>query len=196
MLVRNRETNRNIISIAVVPSKQKVLVQPKLKHNNVRLIRYNCSTRLWDAVYECLAIHALLKRCVFNLDLKSCVCLCSFYEKKTSVHEALCDNIDTRLALEEMRALVGQSNTYTAARRSAKLPPNRMLLQSIALYLTDMLKVAWPKSSYVELDFGHNWYLDATKELLFVYYLSNALLWLLQWISWDLETMEAHWSAC
>uniref|UniRef100_A0A8C1Y470 Cysteine--tRNA ligase, cytoplasmic n=1 Tax=Cyprinus carpio TaxID=7962 RepID=A0A8C1Y470_CYPCA len=57
----------------------------------------------------------------------------SFYEKKTSVHEALCDNIDTRSALEEMRALVGQSNTYMAARRSAKLLPNRMLLQSIAL---------------------------------------------------------------
>uniref|UniRef100_A0A9J8BFT8 cysteine--tRNA ligase n=1 Tax=Cyprinus carpio carpio TaxID=630221 RepID=A0A9J8BFT8_CYPCA len=64
----------------------------------------------------------------------------SFYEKKTSVHEALCDNIDTRSALEEMRALVGQSNTYMAARRSAKLLPNRMLLQSIALYLTEMLK--------------------------------------------------------
>uniref|UniRef100_A0A671MW01 Cysteine--tRNA ligase, cytoplasmic n=1 Tax=Sinocyclocheilus anshuiensis TaxID=1608454 RepID=A0A671MW01_9TELE len=64
----------------------------------------------------------------------------SFYEKKTSVHEALCDNIDTRSALEEIRALVGQSNTYMAARRSAKLPPNRMLLQSIALYLTEMLK--------------------------------------------------------
>lgn len=81
-----------------------------------------------------------------------CVCLCSFSEKKTSVHEALCDNIDTRLALEEMRALVGQSNTYMADRRSAKLPPNRMLLQSIALYLTDMLKVARQKSSYIKLD--------------------------------------------
>uniref|UniRef100_A0A8C1TAH3 Cysteine--tRNA ligase, cytoplasmic n=1 Tax=Cyprinus carpio TaxID=7962 RepID=A0A8C1TAH3_CYPCA len=74
----------------------------------------------------------------------------SFYEKKTSVHEALCDNIDTRSALEEMRALVGQSNTYMAARRSAKLPPNRMLLQGIALYLTNMLKVARQKSSYIE----------------------------------------------
>uniref|UniRef100_A0A8C2KUE5 Cysteine--tRNA ligase, cytoplasmic n=1 Tax=Cyprinus carpio TaxID=7962 RepID=A0A8C2KUE5_CYPCA len=69
----------------------------------------------------------------------------SFYEKKTSVHEALCDNIDTRSALEEMRALVGQSNTYMAARRSAKLLPNRMLLQSIAL-------------SNTALDFGHNRY--------------------------------------
>ncbi|XP_053348980.1 cysteine--tRNA ligase, cytoplasmic isoform X2 [Clarias gariepinus] len=64
----------------------------------------------------------------------------SFYEKKESVHEALCDNIDTRTALEEMRALVGQSNTYMAARKSAKLLPNRMLLESIAHYLTDMFK--------------------------------------------------------
>ncbi len=36
---RNRETNRDIISFAVVPSKQKWSVQPKLKHNNVRLFR-------------------------------------------------------------------------------------------------------------------------------------------------------------
>ncbi len=52
---RNRETNRDIISVAVVPSKQKIFVQPKLKHNNVHLIRYNWSTRLWDALYEWLA---------------------------------------------------------------------------------------------------------------------------------------------
>ncbi|XP_062845828.1 cysteine--tRNA ligase, cytoplasmic isoform X3 [Trichomycterus rosablanca] len=64
----------------------------------------------------------------------------SFYEKKEAIHEALCDNIDTRSVLEEMRALVGQSNTYVAARKSAKLLPNRMLLQSIAHYLTDMFK--------------------------------------------------------
>ncbi|XP_058237319.1 cysteine--tRNA ligase, cytoplasmic isoform X2 [Hemibagrus wyckioides] len=64
----------------------------------------------------------------------------SFFEKKESVHEAMCDNIDTRTALEEMRALVGQSNTYMAARKSAKLLPNRMLLQSIAHYLTNMFK--------------------------------------------------------
>ncbi len=54
-LSRNRETNRDIISIAVVASKQILFAQPKLKHNNVRLIRYTCSTRLWDALYECLA---------------------------------------------------------------------------------------------------------------------------------------------
>ncbi|XP_060715063.1 cysteine--tRNA ligase, cytoplasmic isoform X1 [Tachysurus vachellii] len=65
----------------------------------------------------------------------------SFYEKKEGIHEALCDNMDTRTVLEEMRALVGQSNTYMAARKSAKLQPNRMLLQSIARYLTDMFRI-------------------------------------------------------
>ncbi len=49
------QKQRNRFSTAVVPSKQKWFVQPKLKHNNVHLIRYNCSTRLWDALYECLA---------------------------------------------------------------------------------------------------------------------------------------------
>ncbi|XP_033841246.1 cysteine--tRNA ligase, cytoplasmic isoform X1 [Periophthalmus magnuspinnatus] len=65
----------------------------------------------------------------------------SFYERKRLVHEALCDNMDTRTALEEMRVLVGHSNSYVANRKSAKLRPNRMLLESIATYLTYMLKV-------------------------------------------------------
>eukprot|EP00063_Salmo_salar_P008321 XP_013983156.1 PREDICTED: cysteine--tRNA ligase, cytoplasmic-like [Salmo salar] len=64
----------------------------------------------------------------------------SFYERKAVVHEALCDNVDTRSTMEEMRALVTQSNTYIASRKSSKLQPNRMLMKSIALYLTDMLK--------------------------------------------------------
>ncbi|XP_066557221.1 cysteine--tRNA ligase, cytoplasmic isoform X1 [Amia ocellicauda] len=65
----------------------------------------------------------------------------SFYSRKAAVHAALCDNLDTRTAMEEMRALVSSSNTYMAARKTAKLAPNRMLLQSIATYLTDMLKI-------------------------------------------------------
>ncbi|XP_041917205.1 cysteine--tRNA ligase, cytoplasmic isoform X2 [Alosa alosa] len=63
------------------------------------------------------------------------------YERRAAVHEALCDNIDTRTAMEEMRSLVSQSNTYIASRKSSKLLPNRMLLQSIAVYLTDMLRI-------------------------------------------------------
>ncbi len=42
----NRETNRDIIRVAVVPFKQKLFVQPKLKHNNVHLFRYTGRTRL------------------------------------------------------------------------------------------------------------------------------------------------------
>lgn len=67
----------------------------------------------------------------------------SFCDRKSAVHQALCDNVDTRTAMEEMRVLVGQSNSYIASRKSAKLKPNRLLLESIAVYLTDMLKVSF-----------------------------------------------------
>ncbi len=40
-----KQKQKDIISVAVVPFKQKLFVQPKLK-DNVRLVRYNCSTRL------------------------------------------------------------------------------------------------------------------------------------------------------
>ncbi|XP_075907101.1 cysteine--tRNA ligase, cytoplasmic isoform X2 [Nelusetta ayraudi] len=64
-----------------------------------------------------------------------------FHDRKSAVHQALCDNVDTRTAVEEMRVLVGQSNSYIAGRKSAKLKPNRLLLEGIAVYLTDMLKI-------------------------------------------------------
>ncbi|XP_055987995.1 cysteine--tRNA ligase, cytoplasmic isoform X2 [Sorex fumeus] len=64
-----------------------------------------------------------------------------FFDKKAAVHEALCDNVDTRTALEEMRALVGQCNLYMAARKAARRRPSRALLGSVALYLTRMLKI-------------------------------------------------------
>ncbi|KAG8522564.1 Cysteine--tRNA ligase, cytoplasmic, partial [Galemys pyrenaicus] len=65
----------------------------------------------------------------------------SFYDRKTAVHAALCDNVDTRTALEEMRALVSQCNLYMAARKAVRRRPNRALLESVALYLTHMLKI-------------------------------------------------------
>ncbi|KAJ7994606.1 hypothetical protein DPEC_G00251210 [Dallia pectoralis] len=64
----------------------------------------------------------------------------SFYDRKAAVHAALCDNVDTRGAMEEMRGLVTQGNAYMAGRKSSRLQPNRILLQGIALYVTDMLK--------------------------------------------------------
>lgn len=73
-----------------------------------------------------------------------CCCFSSFHDRKLAVHQALCDNVDTRTAMEEMRVLVGLSNSYIASRKSAKLTPNRLLLEAIAVYLTDMLKVSFP----------------------------------------------------
>ncbi|XP_051919857.1 cysteine--tRNA ligase, cytoplasmic isoform X2 [Hippocampus zosterae] len=64
----------------------------------------------------------------------------SFFDRKSAIHEALCDNIDTRTVMEEMRQLVSHSNSYIASKKSAKLAPNRMLMESIAMYLTQMLK--------------------------------------------------------
>ncbi|XP_061563677.1 cysteine--tRNA ligase, cytoplasmic-like [Cololabis saira] len=64
----------------------------------------------------------------------------SFYERKASVHQALCDNVDTRAALEEMRLLVGNCNSYIASMKAARRRPNRMLLEAAARYLTDMMK--------------------------------------------------------
>lgn len=40
-----------------------------------------------------------------------------------------------------MRALVSQCNLYMAARKAARRTPSRTLLESVALYLTHMLKV-------------------------------------------------------
>ncbi|XP_058484749.1 cysteine--tRNA ligase, cytoplasmic isoform X1 [Solea solea] len=65
----------------------------------------------------------------------------SFLDRKSAIHKALCDNVDTRTAMEEMRVLVNQSNSYIASRKSAKLKPNRLLVESIAVYLTSMLKI-------------------------------------------------------
>lgn len=68
----------------------------------------------------------------------------SFYDRKSAVHEALCDNVDTRTVMEEMRLLVSQSNSYVASRKSERLRPNRLLVESVAVYLTDMLRVRRP----------------------------------------------------
>ncbi|CAN9506620.1 unnamed protein product [Ophioblennius macclurei] len=65
----------------------------------------------------------------------------SFYDRKRAVHEALCDNVDTRSALEEMRLLVSHANSYAAARKSEKLRPNRLLMGGVASYLSQMLKI-------------------------------------------------------
>ncbi|XP_077867451.1 cysteine--tRNA ligase, cytoplasmic-like [Saccoglossus kowalevskii] len=64
-----------------------------------------------------------------------------FQECKCKVHDALCDSVDTRSAMERMRDLVGNSNIYIRDMKAAKLLPNSILLRNIAVYLTKILKI-------------------------------------------------------
>lgn len=56
---------------------------------------------------------------------------------KDGVHRALCDNVDTRTALDVIRELVAGCNIYI--RDNAKTGLNKLLLRRIAEYVTDLL---------------------------------------------------------
>ncbi|EDW74680.1 uncharacterized protein Dwil_GK15775 [Drosophila willistoni] len=61
-----------------------------------------------------------------------------FASSQEQVHVALCDNIDTRSALDVIRELVSASNVYI---RDNKTRLNSLLLRNIATYITDLLHV-------------------------------------------------------
>lgn len=56
---------------------------------------------------------------------------------KESVYTALCDNIDTRTAMDCLRDIVCSSNIYIRENK----PPNSLLLRDIAIYVTEMLTI-------------------------------------------------------
>lgn len=61
---------------------------------------------------------------------------------KTAVHKALCDNIDTRSALDVIRDLVTQSNIYIRdVQSNVSATINALLLRNIATYITDILHI-------------------------------------------------------
>lgn len=64
-----------------------------------------------------------------------------YSKAKVSVHEALCDNIDTRQALDVVRDLVTQCNIYIRDTRGDNNQLNILLLRRIALYITDLLHI-------------------------------------------------------
>eukprot|EP00105_Crassostrea_gigas_P045421 XP_019929569.1 PREDICTED: cysteine--tRNA ligase, cytoplasmic [Crassostrea gigas] len=64
-----------------------------------------------------------------------------YLQTKDAVHEALCDNVNTRTALESLRELIGEANIYMANARGANRTPNRMILKNIASYIMYLLKV-------------------------------------------------------
>ncbi|KAJ8914589.1 hypothetical protein NQ315_017294 [Exocentrus adspersus] len=60
-----------------------------------------------------------------------------FLQTKCNVHTALCDNVDTRTALDFLRELVTTSNVYLRERK----PANKLLLHDIASYITRILTI-------------------------------------------------------
>merc|ERR1712106_704816 len=63
------------------------------------------------------------------------------FECQDNVDTALCDNVDTRKALETLRELVSQANQYIDKVRSASSPVNRQLLKSAAVYCSRILDI-------------------------------------------------------
>uniref|UniRef100_A0A182MYJ3 Cysteine--tRNA ligase, cytoplasmic n=1 Tax=Anopheles dirus TaxID=7168 RepID=A0A182MYJ3_9DIPT len=62
-----------------------------------------------------------------------------FADARAAIHEALCDNVDTRTALDVMRGLVSTCNVYIKEHRSSGF--NALLMRRIASYCTDLLHV-------------------------------------------------------
>ncbi|XP_065347910.1 cysteine--tRNA ligase, cytoplasmic [Cloeon dipterum] len=60
---------------------------------------------------------------------------------KSTIHNALCDNIDTRSVIEEIREMVNVSNNYIRSKKASQDQPNRLLLKNVAEYITRIMKV-------------------------------------------------------
>ena len=69
-----------------------------------------------------------------DLELQS-----KFYEVRQNVHAALCDNVDTRTALDAIREVISSANVYLRDISSSEV--NVQLLEDIAIYITNILKV-------------------------------------------------------
>lgn len=78
----------------------------------------------------------------------------TFSQRQCSVHEALCDNIDTKTALSHIRQLVSSANNYLAS--CGDQIANGCLLKEIARYITWLLKVFGAISGDDEIGFPVN----------------------------------------
>ncbi|CAL1683494.1 unnamed protein product [Lasius platythorax] len=73
-----------------------------------------------------------------------------FHLAKHSIHKALCDNIDTRTALDIIRELVANCNVYVNQNKN----PNTLLLKDIAIYITKLFIIFGAiSSSYDSIGF-------------------------------------------
>lgn len=63
-----------------------------------------------------------------------------FREKKQEVHAALCDNIDTRTALNHIRDLVRACNVYITDKIASANHRSAVLLKDVGIYVAEVLK--------------------------------------------------------
>ncbi|XKL66922.1 hypothetical protein PGB90_010342 [Kerria lacca] len=63
----------------------------------------------------------------------------NFYDLKMNVHNALCDNIDTRSALDSIREFIGFYNIY--AKNSGFDAANLILVRDVASYITNLMQI-------------------------------------------------------
>ncbi|ODM96238.1 Cysteine--tRNA ligase, cytoplasmic [Orchesella cincta] len=73
---------------------------------------------------------------------------------KLSVHEALCDNINTRDAVFSLRDLISAANIYIQNGKSQKTQVNGPLLKQAAVYVSRMLRIFGVITSYDLDSFG------------------------------------------
>ena len=81
----------------------------------------------------------------FSFPFSSHTVHCSFlsaryHEKRSLIHAALCDSIDTPTVVKHIRELLTISNTYMNP-QSPGATPNAKLLENIAQYITYLLRV-------------------------------------------------------
>ncbi len=72
---------------------------------------------------------------------------------KQQVHSALCDNVDTRSAMESVRELIGQANVYIGRVEAEKRVPNCLLLRNVATYMTRLFRIFGAVPEATEIGF-------------------------------------------
>jgi len=76
-----------------------------------------------------------------------------FFEKKSQIHKALCDSIDTATALQHMQSLVKLANVYIGSKKKEGVTANHSVLHGIAKYLTRLLKIFGANDGKQEIGF-------------------------------------------
>lgn len=64
----------------------------------------------------------------------------AFAKIKNNVHNALCDSVDTRTVMEQIRELTNLGNAYIVEKEKEGAVPNCLVLRNLANYITYLLK--------------------------------------------------------